>query len=218
MNEQFQQNVADAYSKLIGPVDINHPYAVSFNGSQKPFEFFKAWEIISEKLENVGNPTFLEIGAFKGLWAIAFFEWCKLNNKKGVYVTITWMEHNPDNNHLLNVIDNYKKEGFECLLIDDNSQLEETKYKIHCFKPESFEIITFDVVLVDADHRYEGSKKDIELYQPLAKTLVFHDIRPESANQNCGVYQAIKDSGLLPLDHEIACAPDMMGIGIKFYE
>jgi hypothetical protein len=212
MNEQLQQNIAEVYGKIIGPIDITKPYAVSFSGSQKPFELFTAWDIISELIDT-DTPTFLEIGAFKGLWAIVFFEWCKLNNKKGVYVTVTWMEHNPDNNHLISVIEHYRKEGFECTLIDANSQIEETKVKASLSNGDKY-----DVVLIDADHRYDGSKKDIELYQPLAKTLVFHDIRPEAANQNCGVYQAIKDSGLLPLDHEIACGGDMMGIGIKFYE
>lgn len=211
MNEQFEKNVVDAYSKIIHPIDISKPYAISFDGSQKPFEFFKAWEIIGERLNDTSHPRFLEIGAFKGLWAIAFFEWCKLNNKKGSYITITWMEHNPANEDLLKVIRHYTEE-FLLELVDDNSQLDDTQVKVVNLTPD-MNIDKYDLVLIDADHRYEGAKKDIELYSPLAKILVFHDIRPEGANEHCGVYQAIKDSGI-KLDYEIVCAADMMGIGI----
>lgn len=208
MNEQFEQRVAKAYGEIISSVDVSKPYAVSFDGSQKPYEFFAAWNIIDEKLQSVTEPTFLEIGAYKGLWAVAFFEWCKANNKQGRYFTVTWMEHNPANADLLNVKNYYTSEGFVCKLFDMNSQLESTKELV------SKEHKKFDVILIDADHRYEGAKKDIELYASLAgKLLVFHDIRPQEANESCGVYKAIVDSNVV-LDHQIACSDNMMGIGI----
>lgn len=214
MNEQFAQQVGKVYSEIINVVDITRPYAVSFDGSQKPYEFFSAWEIINDALKDVNEPTFLEVGAYKGLWAIAFFEWCKLNNKKGSYGTITWMEHNPANKDLLKVISHYQNQGFVCKLIDANSQLEETAKQVTVLDPQTFNIQKIDVILIDADHRYEGALKDIQLYKPLVgKLLVFHDIRPQEPNDGCGVFKAITDSNVT-LDHQIACGNDIMGIGI----
>ena len=209
MNEQFEQQIGKVYGEVLTSIDITKPYAVSFDGSQKPFEFFSAWKIIDETLKDVTEPTFLEIGAYKGLWAIAFFEWCKMNGKQGRYFTVTWMQHNPANEDLRKVISYYQSEGFVCKLIDENSQLETTRDL--CKKEHD----KFDLLLIDADHRHEGVKKDIELYYPLVgKLLVFHDIRPEPKNDSCGVYQAIVDSNIT-LDHQIVCGENMMGIGIK---
>jgi hypothetical protein len=222
MNEQFQKTVTDVYSKLIAPIDTSAPYAVSFEGSQKPFEFFQAWQVIGESLEKSEHPSFLEIGAYKGLWAIAFFEWCKMNNKKGNYTTVTWMEHNPANEDLKKVIQHYTDLGCLITLIDANSQLSETSDMvkrhriISCADLNPFDLSKFDLVLIDADHRYEGTMEDIKLYSPMGKVLVFHDIRPQDATPNCGVFKAIQDSNI-QLDVEIACSGDMMGIGIKVY-
>ena len=45
--------------------------------------------------------------------------------------------------------------------------------------------------------------------------LLFHDIKPVITDINCGVYQAIYDSGLT-LDEEITSNDVMMGIGISY--
>jgi len=210
MNEQYQQIVTNAYGEIITPIDTSKPYAVSFQGSQKPFEFFSAWEVIDEQLKDIKEPTFLEVGAFKGLWAIAFFEWCKLEGKKGSYYAVSWMEHNPENKDLLKVLNHYKSQGFTCELVDKNSQLDSTQEYL-----TSTYLNKYSMVLIDADHRYNGVFKDITLYSKLAsKLLMFHDIKPEGTSDICGVYRAIVDSNIL-FDYEISCASDQMGIGIK---
>ena len=203
--EKFEKNVVEVYSKLHGSIDASQPCAVSFQGSQKPFEFFCAWDIISEKLKDVESPSFLEIGAWKGLWAIAFFEWCKLNNKKGRYTTVTWLEHDPNNSGLPSVKDHYIGEGFDFNLISASSQLLSTKNIVTNHQT------SYDFVFIDADHRYEGVTVDINFYSPLAtKILAFHDIKPVGG----GVERAIKDAGI-KFDNEFCCAEDLMGIGIK---
>jgi hypothetical protein len=74
---------------------------------------------------------------------------------------------------------------------------------------------TYDIVFIDAGHKYHEAKNDIDKFSSLATDmLMFHDIRPFVTNEHCGVYQAIQDSNIV-LDEEISVA-DEMGIGIKY--
>ena len=207
---ELQPLVSEAYGKIITPLPHCNPRDISFDGSQKPYEFYNAWMAIGEKLMDEDKPTMLEVGAYKGVWGIAFMEWCVLNKKQGEYCTVTWMEHNPANNDLLRVQKHYSDRGCSFKLIDANSQMAATKEEAVKFKDK------YSFVFIDADHRYEGVKKDIELYAPLAtKALGFHDIRPREANDSVGVYKAIVDSGIT-LDKEIVDNDNTMGIGLKF--
>lgn len=209
IDSTFIKNVHESYSKIISPISLCNPCDVGFGGSQKPYEFFNAWKLIQEKLTDIESPTMLEIGAFKGLWAIAFFEWCILNNKKGEYYTVTWLQLNTENMDLLKVKNYYSDKGFKFTLFDMSSQLESTKEEVIKDCPN------FSFVFIDADHRYDGAKKDIELYSKLAtRVLGFHDIGPKEKCNDIGVYQAITDSNVI-LDKEFRCDENHMGIGLK---
>jgi hypothetical protein len=71
------------------------------------------------------------------------------------------------------------------------------------------------MVFIDAGHKYHEAANDIEKFANLASDiLLFHDIRPITPTDNCGVYQAIQDLKIT-LDEEIAVG-DEMGIGIKY--
>jgi hypothetical protein len=73
----------------------------------------------------------------------------------------------------------------------------------------------YNIVFIDAGHKYEEAKNDINKFASLATDLLlFHDIRPIEAVSNCGVYQAIVDSNI-KLDVEISVVDSEMGIGIK---
>lgn len=48
---------------------------------------------------------------------------------------------------------------------------------------------SYDAVLIDGDHRYEGVRRDFELYAPHARKLVaFHDIAGEGVHQRSAGY------------------------------
>lgn len=180
----------------------------SYHGSQIKEEFKRAWDCIIEYIEDIpGVVSFLEIGAYKGLWPLMLSFICKKLDKKFNYTTITWLDQDYNNQDLLKIKEYYNQEGLKFKLINLNSQDPTSKSKLKS---------KYHIVFIDADHRYEGAKKDIELYSSLAtKLLIFHDIRPIIPTSNCGVYKAIKDSSI-ELDKEIIVDGGKMGIGIKF--
>lgn len=206
---QLHLNIIETYSKILGPVEYKNNSDVSFHGSQKQVEFFKAWDLISEYYNKNKKQelTFLEVGAAEGLWGIAFIEFCKYYQIKGRYVTITWINHDPNpNKNLFRVLNYLNENGIETDLVDGDSTIDENVDKIKNILSE------YDMVFIDASHEYKDVMKDIPNYGSMAKDmLMFHDIRSKIG----GVYNAIKDSDL-QLDEEIIDSEDTMGIGIKY--
>lgn len=208
----LDQNIIDTYSKVHIPVTYTNSTGISFEGSQKQQEFFTAWKKIEEYY--IQNPTaeisFLEIGAYKGLWGIAFSELCKMHNVKGTYVTLTMMDQDPNNRPLLNTLGYLNSVGIEASLVDMNSLDPEALLKVQEVKE------MYDIVFIDASHKYSDVVSDIENFAPLAGgILIFHDIRPKKATPGIGVYQALIDTGTF-LDEEIVANELEMGIGIKY--
>ena len=208
----IELNIINTYSQLHSPLVYTNNDSVSFDGGQRQSEFFAAWNEIIKfyDLKKPSKITFLEVGAARGLWGIAFAEFCKEKGIQGEYVTITMMDHDPNNPPLYRSIDYINNQPkMTATLIDmntfDKNALDEVK-KYHQ---------TYDIVFIDAGHKYHEVKNDIDKFSNLATDmLLFHDIRPIEATSNCGVYQAIQDSNIV-LDEEISVA-DEMGIGIKY--
>lgn len=206
----YRNNVIDLYSRVIEPVSYVEGREVSFNGSQIQDEFFRAWECIDlfYKDKKPTHLSFLEIGAYKGLWALALAKFCEEKNITFEYATVTYMAQDPNNSPLYNVQEYYKTIEASFTLVNSPSQdpvaltqLPQTKYNI---------------VFIDGDHSYDMVKQDIELYKPLASDmLLFHDIHPIFTNPSCGVYQAVEDAGIL-LDEQIIVDGQWMGIGIHY--
>lgn len=206
---ELQKLILETYSSLHGEVRYTNDGTVSFQGSQKQVEFFKAWESISNfyKGKNIKELSFLEVGAWKGLWGLAFCEFCKLNNIKGQYVTVTWISHDAEpNRSLYKTVSHLNDNGIQAYLIDGDSTDQKIVEEVINRKSK------YDLVFIDASHEYDYVMKDIKNYGSLATDiLAFHDIRAKQA----GVYRAIVDSNV-SLDEEIVHSEETMGIGIKY--
>jgi hypothetical protein len=79
----------------------------------------------------------------------------------------------------------------------------------------------YDAVLIDGDHAYEAVKRDFELYAPMARIVVLHDIAAPAhvaSRTGCPVevprfWNEIKGSYA---HTEIVTADSLMGIGVIF--
>ncbi len=202
MIEKFDKLYKQVYNQLPG---TSNPV---YHGSQIKEEFTQAWDELKKLIENTeGTFTFLEVGAYRGLWPLMLSYVCESLDKPFEYTTVTWLDQDPNNRGIHKVFKYYEDKGLNYNLINKNSQTQEARDAVKD---------SYDVVFIDADHRYEGVKKDIELYSNLAtKILMFHDIRPLTITSSCGVYQAIKDCEI-SLDKEIVVDGSKMGIGLKF--
>lgn len=205
--------IIKTYSDLHSPVNYTNGAEVSFEGSQKQKEFFQAWECI-ENFYKDKKPTtlnFLEVGAWKGLWGLAFTEFCKLNNIEGKYVTITMIDHDPNNRPLHTTL----------AYINKQSNMTGSLVDMNTMHPDALQSVQklgskYNIVFIDAGHKLEEVLSDINKFKPLAKDLlVFHDIRPKQTTPNCGVYEALQLTNTR-LDIEIAADEVGMGIGIKY--
>lgn len=209
----MKEQIVEAYSKLhTNQTVIYSGSKISFDGSQIMDEFITVWERIDTYYKDK-KPTelsFLEVGAWRGLWGIAFCEYCKINNIKGKYVTITLIPQDTNNQHLYRSLDYIKKSGISSDLINLSTLDDEALPKVTNI------IDSYNIVFIDAGHKYEEVMNDIRKFKPLTKDiLLFHDIRPKEVNQNIGVYQAIQHS-FIHLDEEIVTNETVMGIGIKY--
>lgn len=208
----LNQKIIESYSKVHAAIEYTNNDQISFEGSQIQSEFFTAWNLISEFYKK--NPSkhlsFLEVGAWKGLWGIAFAEFCSLNNIKGKYVTITMVDQDPNNQSLYRSLDHITSLGLDVQLVNENTLAESALDKvINCGE-------SYNIVFIDADHSYSAVMSDISNFSPLATDLlIFHDIRPKEVVPGFGVYQALLDSNIV-LSEEIVSNEGIMGIGLKY--
>lgn len=209
--EEFKTNILKAYKEIHGEHGVvGDETHMMFHGTQRPWEFFRAWEIIERYMPKTDDVSFLEIGAAKGLWAIAFIEMCKLYKKNPIYVTVSLIEHPSLRPHevewnrtLINVKNYYGDQVKEWVLFDENSQVDSTRDMVTKIHP------SFDFVFIDGEHTYHAVYQDTRLYNPLAKTLLmYHDIAYTHS-----VFKAIQDHNI-KLDYEIKAPGTGEGIGI----
>ena len=200
MNTMLLEKINKLYVELISP-DIEN-----YDGSQNKAEFHDCIEYIDRRIREIDDKEiwFLEIGAYKGLWALAFNILCIENQKTPKYVTITWVSQDPNNQDLLKTRKYYHDNGHLFELIDADSTQKKSWQDVVAIKS------SYHFVFIDGDHSFPSVTKDIKNYAPLASDLIiFHDINTKS----CGVPEAIQKSGIA-LNIRISYG-DIMGIGIR---
>lgn len=193
------ERIDEVYRQQIGPD------TATYHGSQNRREFGECIDHLDRCVGRLPAQEiwFLEIGAYKGLWALAFAEICRKNGKTPRYVTVTWLAHDPNNTDLLVTQQYYADNGLDFHLIDADSTQPSTLTRVLAVNDR------FDFVFIDGDHAFKSVLADIGHYAPLAGArVIFHDINTRS----CGVRKAVEKAGLL-LHLQIAYG-DIMGIGI----
>lgn len=214
--ENFIKEFDIKYRSIIGDYNVELARGfipVSYHGSQVKDEFTSAWYHIINYLEKLPQRhiTFLEIGAYKGLWPLMFSEVCNYLEKTPVYTTVTLLGQDINNAPLLNVKKYYEENEWEFNLIDANSIFPSTKDNVLEYHK------SYNLVFIDADHRYEFAKQDIELYSPLCTDIqIFHDVKPRIATADVGVWKAIEELNI-ELDMEFSTNELNYGLGLKFY-
>lgn len=196
------------YQLLYGEPVTPHLYNPTYGGSQIYDEFNDCWNYLISiiKDKDLSKVSFLEIGAYKGLWGLRLLHETVNLNIQSEYHTVTLMDDDSGNDKLLRVQNLHKSYDDHSMLLVNNDSTD----------PKNLEKLNkkYNFVFIDANHEYDYVMKDIELYSNLAtEALIFHDIRPRGVTKNCGVYQAIVDSGLM-LSKEFVERGDIMGIGI----
>ncbi|MBN37170.1 MAG: hypothetical protein CMI29_01770 [Opitutae bacterium] len=201
LNEPVQKEIDEVYKTL-----IRKPELSDYNGSQNRSEFLLTLLYLDHRIREIEENvvSFLEIGAFKGLWAIALGILCRKHGKTPLYVTATWMKHNPENEDLIRVCQRMKSDGFlSAKIIDGDSANPAIVEAVHKARN------SYDFVLIDADHSLDAVKKDISNYAHLAaEVLLFHDV----VTKKCGVGKAIESSGIGL--HYVISRGTQMGIGL----
>ena len=96
------------------------------------------------------------------------------------------------------------KGGFNTAVIFGDSHTDEVFREVCSKMPAG----GFDVIMIDGDHSYEGSKQDYFMYRNMGKTILFHDINPEGG---WGVSQLWKE--LEGQKEEYIAPGSKMGIG-----
>jgi len=125
---------------------------------------------------------------------------------------------------------NFGDDGSTAILLEALKRVRRSGRDANCIfgpsaAPEVVErvkrLAPFDAVLIDGDHRYEAVKRDFELYAPLARIVILHDIAaPSHVASRTGVpvevprlWAEVKDN--YP-SIEITDPGTLMGIGVLF--
>jgi predicted O-methyltransferase YrrM len=153
---------------------------------------------------------YLEIGSRNG---DSFYAVMTAIGGGGIGLAIDLSENSSARENLTATVNRLRADGVEAFAAFGNSGSPEIIATARGMAP-------FDLILIDADHRYEGVRHDFETYGGMAPVVAFHDVAaPDghmSDHQPNGVgrfWREIKDR----YQHrEIVTQGSNMGLGILF--
>lgn len=113
------------------------------------------------------------------------------------------------------IYQSFARPGQELILIRGDSHQESSRQQVLDAAGDA----PFDLIMIDADHRYEGVKRDFELYAPLVAengVIVLHDVLPNRFDAEIQVDRFWQELKATYETEEIVENPDQgnMGIGI----
>jgi cephalosporin hydroxylase len=200
--------------KYLNDVEAAHLAIGVYRAMQKAPELVKLHKYLTEKKYG----TFIELGTCKGgmTWWFSHLP----DFKKIVSVDIPGGSFGvaPAENDK-EIIRNWVGQDHDVTLCTGDSQKEETVAEV---KGE-FEGGLVDCLFIDADHTYEGVKRDFELWSPLVRNggaVILHDVADHSvSNPACRVKQfwdEYREAHPMGIYIQIAYAsdPDWAGLGI----
>lgn len=159
-----------------------------FYASIKPKQIREEFEALVQIVRNKNPGAVLEIGTLKGG---TLFAWCRAipNLRKIVSIDLPQGLYGGGYHEKRGKL--YRefiadKPGVQMFLIRDDSHKQSTQEQVI----GALKGVPLEFLFIDGDHRYEGVKRDFELYEPLVAAgglIAFHDILPHKYHPECGV-------------------------------
>ena len=192
------------YKKHVSSPNLIDSEGLSYNGSQNASEFFAIWGILSQfiiqrKLKKV---KFLEIGAYKGLWALMLSHICDKLKVDYEYTTITALSQNPSND-LTGVINYYYSKNKIFKVIDKQSQ-----------DPSVVNDLDkkYDFIFIDGGHSYDELFSDFMVFPHFCKSILFWNNLSSEV-----VRKAHRDAGVF-MHEQFLVDSRHRGIGINYID
>ena len=151
-------------------------------GKLKPSQVKEEFSLLLDRFQNLKPKNILEIGTANGGTLLLFI---KLSYPEARIVSIDLPNGKFGGGYSKWRIPLYKSfKNKSVFLIRKNSQIKSTLQEVRKIFNE------VDFLFIDADHTYEGVKRDFELYAPLVKKggiIAFHDIVKHSPETGVGI-------------------------------
>lgn len=141
-------------------------------GNQDPAEFAQFLELVRA----LGVKNYLEVGCRNG---DTFYAVMQTIGEGGYGLAVDLPENMSAKSNLLATVDELDRSGIACDVMFGDSQHSTMVDRVRQRGP-------FDLILIDADHRYEGIRKDFDSYANLAPVIVLHDVAAPRGHMSDG--------------------------------
>jgi len=156
------------------------------HGLIKPVQIKEEFTELLKVYVNKQPKIILEIGTARGG---TLFSFCKLASDDAILISLDLPYRAFTGGYSdwrMSLLQAFKKENQQLYLLREDSHNTETLNKVK----DILNGRAIDFLFIDADHSYEGVKKDFEMYSPLVKgggIIAFHDIVKHPPELDCNV-------------------------------